>query len=344
MTSAGQALRWGVMGTGGIAAAFATDLALLPRAEIVAVGSRTSGSAAAFADKHAIERRHGSYRELAADPAVDAVYVATPHPFHHECAMLSIEAGKPTLVEKPFMLDAAQARSAIVAARQRQVFLMEAMWTRFLPHVVRVRELIAEGRLGRLQSLQADFCERFTPDPRHRAYAPELGGGALLDLGVYPVSFASMLFGRPTRVVALSQPAFTGVDAQTAVVLQHDGGELAVLLTAIAHRTGNTATIAGTAARIEIEGDFLAPSRFRLIGPDGVLETHDEPHRGRGLRHQAAEVASCLDASRVESLVMPLDETLAVMETLDEIRRQIRLVYPAEAHRAMVPAETAVLP
>lgn len=328
-------VRWGIVGTGGIAAAFATDLALLPStelpgAEIVAVGSRSTAAAQAFGERFGIARRHASYADLVADDEVEAVYVATPHPHHRECALAAIAAGKAVLVEKPFTLNAMEAREVVAAARARGTFLMEAMWSRFLPHMAAVRSVIAAGSIGDVRSLQADFCELFPPDPQHRAYAPELGGGALLDLGVYPVSLASMVFGRPTRIAALSQPAFTGVDAQTGVVLAHESGALAVLLSSFECTTGNTASISGSLGRIEIEGDFLAPSRFWLITPDGGRQLYDFPHEGRGLRHQALEVGRCLRAGETESSILPLDETLSIMETLDAIRAQIGLSYPSE--------------
>jgi len=327
-------LRWGIIGTGAIASAFATDLEFLPDAEIVSVGSRTSAGAEKFGNTHGIPRRYASYAELVADELVDAVYVATPHPLHHKCALLAIAAGKAVLVEKPFALNAEQASEVVAAAQARGTFAMEAMWTRFLPHIVRVRELIAAGRLGEVRSLQADFGEQFLPDPGHRAFAPQLGGGALLDLGIYPVSFASMLFGTPTHIAALSHPTFSHVDSQTAVLLMYREGQLAVLLTSLETVNGNTAHINGTKARIEIEGDFLAPTRFRLIEPDGRVEIYDQPHQGRGLRHQAAEVARCLRARLLESPIIPLGETLSIMQTLDEIRSHIGLVYPGEHDRA----------
>jgi predicted dehydrogenase len=330
--------RWGVIGTGGIAAAFLTDLAYLPSAQVVSVGSRSTASAQGFADRFGIENRYGSYEELVNAPEVDVVYVATPHPLHHMCAMLAIKAGKACLVEKPMTINLTEAASLVAAARAGGTFLMEAMWTRFLPHVVRIRELIAAGRLGEVRSFMADFGERVAEDPTNRAYAPELGGGALLDLGIYPLSFASMLFGAPTQVCAVSTPAFTGVDGQTSVILRYAQGQQALLFASLDARTPNGASINGTKGRIEIAGDFLAPSTFRLI-PEGsrtgeTIESYEVPHQGRGLRHQAAEVGRCLRAGLLESPVMPLDESLTIMTTLDEIRSQIGLVYPSDARPA----------
>lgn len=321
--------RWGVIGTGGIAAAFVRDLTLLPDASVVAVGSRKQESADEFAAEHSITRAYPSYGQLAADPDVDVVYVATPHPGHHDAAMLAIEAGKAVLVEKPFTMDARQAESLVAAARARGTFLMEAMWTRFVPHIVRVRELLAGNALGDLTTVLAEHGQWFEADPSHRLFAPELGGGALLDLGIYPVSFASMVLGSPTRVSAVSDPAFTGVDATTSVLLQYAGGAHGVVTTSLLSAGANRATIAGTEARIEIDRTWYSPTTFSLISRDGdLLERYDTPHDGRGLRHQAAEVGRALAEGRTESEIMPLDETVAIMRTLDEIRSQIGLTYP----------------
>ena len=323
-------LHWGVLGTGSIAAQFARDLVHLPAARIVAVGSRTQESADRFADAHDIEVRHASYADLVLEEQVDAVYVATPHPVHRECALLAIDAGKPVLVEKPFALNAIEAQEIVRAARDAGTFCMEAMWTRFLPYVVAIRELIAAGRLGELRSVRADFGELFPVDATHRAYAPELGGGALLDLGVYPVSFAMMLLGPPTDIKALHHEAPTGVDGQTVVVMRHENGALSQSSCSFEAKASNTASIHGALGRIEVDGDFYAHSAFRIITSDGDVEVVDIPHVGRGLRHQAAEVARCLAAGLTESPVLTLDDTLAVMETMDEVRRQIGLVYPGE--------------
>ena len=195
-------LRWGILGTGLIAGAFAADLVHTDSGEIAAVGSRRQARADAFGDRYGVPRRHASYEALVADPDVDVIYVATPHSFHHENALLALEAGKHVLVEKAFTMNAAQAVELVAVARERGLFLMEAMWTRFLPHVVEIRRLLAEGALGRVVTVMADHGQWFAFDPTSRLFAPELGGGALLDLGVYPVSFASMVLGEPTRIEA----------------------------------------------------------------------------------------------------------------------------------------------
>lgn len=320
--------RFGVVGTGGIARAMTRDIALLPDVDVVAVGSRTTESAERFATELVVPQAHGSYEALVKDPDVDAVYVATPHPGHHDAAMLAIEAGKAVLVEKPFTMDARQAESLVAAAGERGTFLMEAMWARFLPHMARVREVLAGGELGELVTVTADHGQWFAFDPRHRLFAPELGGGALLDLGVYVVSFASMVLGEPSHVTARSTPTSTGVDAQTSIVLDHPGGAQAVLSASLRAKSPCRATVVGTDGRLEIDTTFYSPTTFTVIPRDGDAWRFDEPHEGHGLRHEAAEVARCLAAGLTESPVMPLSETVAIMRTLDEVRRQIGLTYP----------------
>jgi predicted dehydrogenase len=325
-------IRWGIIATGGIARAFARDLTLLPDARLVAVGSRSAGTADAFADEFDVPNRHGSYQSLVEDPEVDAVYVSTPHPGHYDAAMRAIRAGKAVLVEKPFTIDADEAGELIAAARDGGTFLMEAMWTRFLPDMVRVREILREGTLGEIVSVTAEHGQWFELDPEFRLFKPELGGGALLDLGIYPVSFASLVLGTPRKVTAVSDPAFTGVDAQTSMIFQYDGGAHAVLTTTSYALTGNAAAINGTRARLELAGTFYRPTTFRVIGRDDVvLESYDTLAEGNGLRFQAAEVGRCLRAGLTESPLLPLDETLAIMRTMDEIRGQIGLTYPSGA-------------
>jgi predicted dehydrogenase len=321
-------VRFGVVGTGGIASSFTTDLQLLDDAVVSAVGSRSQASADRFGDAHGIARRHASYADLVDDPEVDVVYVATPHPGHHDAAMLAVAAGKAVLVEKPFTMDALAAAEVVEAARRQGVFAMEAMWTRFNPQMVRIRELLAAGTLGEVVTVSADHGQWFEADAEHRVFAPALGGGALLDLGIYPVSLASMVLGSPDVVTARSSKAFTGVDAQTSVILDYVGGAQSVLTTTLLARSQNRATIVGTQARVEVDAVWYQPSSLTVISRDEeVLERFDEPRTGNGLRHQVAEVVRCLRAGETESPVLPLDETLSIMRTMDEIRRQIGLTY-----------------
>ena len=317
-------MRWGILGTGGIAGAFAADLRLTDSAVVVAVGSRSQASADRFADEFGIANRHGSYESLVADLEVDVVYVATPHPMHRDNAILALRAGKHVLVEKPFTMNAAEARDVAGAARERGLFAMEAMWTRFLPHVAVIRDWLARGLLGEVVTVTADHGQWFAEDGGFRLFAPELGGGALLDLGVYPVSFASMVLGRPSRVVSMSDPAFTGVDAQTSMLFGYDSGAQAVLTCTLRAKSPTRAAIVGTDARIEVEGDFYAPAAVTLRPRKGDPIRVESVHEGRGLRHQADEVARRLAAGDVESPLMPLDETISIMETMDQVLAQAR--------------------
>ena len=317
-------VRWGILGTGGIASTFVTDLRLADSGVAVAVGSRSQGSADRFADKFAIANRHASYESLVADPDVDVIYVATPHPMHHDNAILALQAGKHVLVEKPFTMNAAEAREIVRVARERGLFAMEAMWTRFLPHVAIIRDWLARGVLGDVVTVTADHGQWFAEDAGFRLFAPELGGGALLDLGVYPVSFASMVLGTPSRIVSMSDPAFTGVDAQTSMLFGYDSGAQAVLTCTLRAKSPTRAAIVGSDARIEVEGDFYAPAAVTLVPRSGDPTRVASVHGGRGLRYEADEVARRLAAGDVESPLMPLDETISIMETMDKVLARAR--------------------
>jgi predicted dehydrogenase len=319
-----QPLRWGILGTGGIARTFVNDLAFTNDGVAVAVGSRSLATADTFGVEFNVPRRYGSYRELVQDDGVDAVYVATPHPMHFADASLALEHGKPVLVEKAFTMTGAEARDLVALARSRDLFLMEAMWTRFLPHIVTLRELISVGQLGEIVTVEADHGQWFSHDPTFRLFAPELGGGALLDLGVYPVSFSSMILGTPDRVVAMIEPAFTGVDGQTSMLFGFANGAQAVLNCTSSARTGTRACVSGTEARVEIEGDFYAPSSFSVISRKGERERVEFATKGRGLHYEAHEVARCLREGLKESPFMPLDESVSIMETMDRVLSFLR--------------------
>jgi predicted dehydrogenase len=331
MSSSGERpTRWGVLGTGAIAAAFTTDLQALEDAQLVAVASRTQRGADDFAGRFGIPRAYGDYRAMCDDDEVDVVYVATPHVAHHAATLTAIRCGKAVLVEKPFALNAIEAAEMVAEARSAGTFVMEAMWTRFLPHVQQIRGLIAGGRLGEVRSLVAELGAVAPPDRSHRLNNPELGGGALLDIGVYLVSFASMLFGNPVGVLASGHLGSSGVDTQTAIVLGYPDGAQAALLTSFESDNGNQAHINGSLARIELDGPFFMPAAFRVVGPGGAVESFPSTEPLHGLRHQAAEVRRCLRLGLTESPTMPADETVQIMATLDGIRRQIGLRYPGE--------------
>jgi predicted dehydrogenase len=314
-----EPIRWGIISTGGIARTFVNDLQYTDSGVAVAVGSRTRETAERFANDFDIPRRYGSYEELVEDPDVDAVYVGTPHPMHFENAKLALEAGKPVLVEKAFTMTAADAVALVELATEKNLFLMEAMWTRCLPHVAVVNELIAAGEIGEIIAVQADHGQYFPYDAESRWFNPDLGGGALLDLGVYPVSFASMLLGTPSKIVKLIEMAPSGVDRQVSMVFGYDNGAQAYLNTTADAKTPTTATISGTMARIEIDGDFYAPTSFSLITRAGEVRRYEFSTQGRGLHYEAAEAERCIRSGLLESPLMPLSETVSIMRTMESI-------------------------
>lgn len=325
-------LRWGILAPGNIASAFVSDLLTYTRQEVVACGSRTAERASAFAHRFGIERAHVGYEALLADADVDAVYVASPHSEHHAHALAAIAAGKHVLVEKAFTRNAAESREVVDAARAAGVTCMEAMWTRVLPRHDIVRQVLADGVLGPIETLAADHGQWFAFNPASRLFAPELAGGALLDLGVYPVSFSHFALGTPVGVHARGTLTETGVDRQMSAVLTYDSPAQAVVNTTLASRTPTTASISGPDARLELAGTFYGPGPVRLVTRDrDVIES--EP-RGLDadvrLGHEGAHFATLVAEGRRESPLLPLDETVAVMETLDELRRQVGVVYPGE--------------
>lgn len=325
-----EKLRWGILSTGNIAEQFAKGLAVLDDAELVAVGSRSQEAADAFGNKYNVPHRHPSYEALADDPEVDAIYVATPHTLHAQNTLLCLRAGKAVLCEKPFAINAVQAESMVREARERGVFLMEAMWTRYLPHIVRLRELIEQGTIGELRMLTANFGFRTEFNPATRLFDPKLGGGALLDVGIYPVSLASMLLGEPASVVSQAELGQTGVDEQSAFVFRYNGGQLALLSCAIRTTNVHEAIVYGTKGHIRINKPWWNLSSLTVAVDGQPEQTLSFDTVGNGYNYEAAEVAACLRADKTESATMPLDETLQLMRTMDSIRAQWGLRYPDE--------------
>lgn len=323
-------IRWGIVGTGRMADAFARCLKEVEDAELVAVGSRTGESAAAFAARHAARHAHADYASVADDAEVDVVYVATPHSLHHDNTLMSLQAGKAVLCEKPFAINANEAASMIEEARARGLFLMEAMWTRYVPAVVRLRELLTEGAIGEVQLMVAGGAYQPAPDPDFYLFRPELGGGVLLDAGVYLVSMASMIFGPPTNVMAAGTLGQQGIDEQEGILLEHETGGMATLYVSLRAQSAPDMTVLGTAGRIHLHPPIFAPRRLTLTRYDGTDETFELPFAAEGYQFQAEEVGACLRAGRLESTVMQLDETLGIMQTMDTIRDQLGLRYPME--------------
>ncbi len=321
-------LRWGILGAGGIAGRFAREVPALSAQQVVAVGSRDLARAEAFAQTHALARAHGSYAGLVTDPEVDVVYVATPHSHHHAHAIQALEAGKPVLVEKAFTRNAAEAREVFAVAERQGLFAMEAMWSRFLPHMVALRDLVVSGRLGEILAVHGDHGQRLPHVERLRE--PSLAGGALLDLGVYPISFIHSLLGRPGSVHAVGMLSELGVDVHEAVTLAY-GNAVGLATANMWARTRTAASVIGTEGRVDIDGVFYVPGRLSVTPADGEVWTwpDGEPAPG-GFQYQAAEVARRVSAGERESDVMPWASTVEVMEIMDEVRRQLGVVYPGE--------------
>jgi predicted dehydrogenase len=298
---------------------------------LVAVGSRSQANADAFGDEFNVPHRHASYAALADAPDIDVVYVATPHSLHRDNSLLCLQAGKAVLCEKPFAINAAEAEEVVAMAQERQLFLMEAMWTRFLPVLVKIRQLLADGAIGAVRIITADFgfCASF--NPQSRLFDPHLGGGALLDVGVYTISLASMVFGSPpSRISSMAHLGQTGVDEQAAMILGYDQGQLAVLTTAIRTNTPQEATLNGTAGQIRIHAPWWKPDALTLSVQGQEDQVVHLPLEGNGYNYEAVEAMNCLRSGRAESDAMPLDETLAIMKTMDQIRAQWGLRYPME--------------
>ncbi len=321
--------RWGILGTGGIARAFSEDLALLEGHSVSAVGSRTLNSAQEFAAKFPGAIAYGSYEELVRSD-VDAIYVATPHPMHRDNAMLAMRAGKPVLCEKAFTINGLEARELTEYANTHRIALMEAMWTRFLPHIQAIKELIRTDVLGEITHLVADHGQYIPYERAARLWEPELGGGALLDLGIYPLTLADLVLGTPVSIHAAATLTEKKVDLNTAVLLKYANGAHSLLSCTMASRGSITATIAGVKARIEINGSFYAPTSFRLITRDGEITEYPKIYQGNGLREEAAEFARVVRAGEIESPLMPHAKSVEMMELMDEIRSQIGVRYPGE--------------
>jgi len=326
-----EPIRWGILGTGNIAGSFATGLQSVEDAQLVAVGSRTKGTADVFGDRFNIARRHASYDALAGDKEVDAIYVATPHSYHKENSILCLEAGKAVLCEKPFAINIGEAEKIVACARERGIFLMEAMWTRFLPALVQVRQWLSDGAIGEVRMLAADFGFRANVNPDGRLFNPSLGGGGLLDVGIYPVSLASLVFAeQPSRISGLADIGDTGVDEQGAMVLGYDSGQIAILYCAVRTNTPMEATIMGTEGSIRIESPFWKAASATLSVNGKDLVRTELPFEGNGYNYEAADVGRCLRAGLLENETMPLEETLGIMRTLDSIRAHWGLRYPAD--------------
>ena len=316
-------IRWGIIGTGGIANAAANALKLVVGAEVYAVGSRAQETADAFAAKYRIPNAYGSYRQLLDDENVDAVYIATPHPQHKDVALAAIERGKAIVVEKSFAATYEGAREIVDAAREKGVFAMEAMWTRFLPAIQAAKEVIAWGRIGEVRSVQGDFVTYFEYDPEHRLFAPDLGGSSLLDLGVYPISIAHFFLGGIKDVHCSARLAPTGVDSAAAMTLVHEGGGLSSLSCGADSHGPNRFVISGTNGWIDVAPQFHMTNQITINRTGQLPRIIEAKPTGVGYAHQFAEAQRLILAGEKETSTMPLSETLEIMDVLQTCLDQV---------------------
>ncbi|MBN9389954.1 MAG: Gfo/Idh/MocA family oxidoreductase [Chloroflexi bacterium] len=322
-------IRWGILSTGGIAKVVTEAIQFLDDAEVVAVGSRTAEAAEEFGARFNIPHRHASYEALANDPDVDAIYIATPHNLHKENALLSLAGGKAVLLEKPFTVNAREAAEVIDFAREKNLFVMEAMWSRFIPLMGKLREMLAAGVIGDIRMFHADCSIRIPYNPKSRMFDLDLAGGALLDSGIYPFSMASMVMGKPESVVSQAFIGESGADEQAAAVLKYSEGRLSILSTAIRTAGPQEMLIRGTEGYIRIAG-WQRATKLTITRPGQPDEVVEMGYEGNGKNYQVAEVMRCMRAGLIESPVMPLSETLDIMSTLDAVRAPWGLKYPGE--------------
>lgn len=330
-----KTINWGIIGSGGIANKFAESAAVLDNVKVIAAASRTPGKAETFAEKHSIENYYSDYADLLKNDDVDAVYVATTHNFHYENVKQVLEANKPVLCEKPFTVNAREMKSLIALAERKRLFMMEAMWTRFLPAVEQVRNWLAEDIIGTVKQIRATFGFLFPFDPDHRLYNLDLAGGAVLDAGIYPLSFANMVMKQPpTEIRALGEVGSTGVDEQSSYLLKYESGCLALLNSTVHAPVVSGAEVIGTKGRITIPKEFLNAQEvwLELNDQEPVQKKFPFPNN-TGFKFEIEAASESIRNGLLENEIMPLTDTLQLMETIDEIKNQLGLIYSNDKHQ-----------
>lgn len=318
---------WGILGTGRIAGEMAEALLLVPQSKLYAVGSRKLDTARDFADKYHVEKYFGSYEALVNDPEVDIIYVATPHNLHYENTIMSLDRGKHVLCEKPFAVNGREVRGMIAKAKEKNCFLMEALWSRFLPNIIRAKEIVDSGRIGKIKLLKADFGLNIPFNPNHRLYNKQLIGGSLLDLGIYPLFLALLLLGKPKSIKTMAGFGATGVDYNCSFTLGYDNDTLAVMHSSLIAQTDVKAFVYGEKGTLVFEPRWFTPVGFHVHEPDGSIEHQSFNFKGNGYNYEATEVIQCLEQGKIQSDIMSWDQSLLIIDTLDAIRKEIGLVY-----------------
>jgi predicted dehydrogenase len=320
-------INWGILGLGGIAEKFAQALATVPNAKLYAVGSRSAEKAKKFAKKYNAQNSYGSYEELAAAPSVDVIYVATPHILHCENTLMCIKNGKAVLCEKPFAMNSKEVLQMVSLAKEKNIFLMEALWTRFLPTITKTLELIASGVIGDIIQVKSDFGVKAPYDPDKRLFNKELGGGSLLDIGIYPVFIALLLLGEPDKISAEAKIGKTGVDESFSAVLKYKNGELATIFSTFLASTPVETDIYGTKGYIRINRMWHIPTYLTLVMNDGHSEDIKFKYKSNGYDYEAEEVTNCLLNGQKESSIMTLDFSIKLIGLLDNLRKVCNIKY-----------------
>jgi predicted dehydrogenase len=331
-----KTIRWGILGAGRIARKFASDLKLVEDAELIAVGSRSQQSADEFSNEFPVKYSHDTYEALVQNPEVDVIYIATPHNLHYENTLLCLQHGKAVLCEKPFAMNARQAVEMISMAREKKVFLMEALWTKFHPHYIKMQEMIGQGQLGEIKAVLINFGFKPMPPIPARLFDPELGGGTVMDIGIYNVFIAMSILGQPDYIDAVMTAASTGVDEQCAILFRYKNGALAQLFSTFSSNLATEADICGTEGRIRLTSRFYEPSATiefykERVDSKEIIPVAKEP--GFGYQYEARHVNDCLHKGLTESSVVTFADTILLMETLDKIRAIAGIYYPADEFR-----------
>ncbi len=328
-----KTIRWGILGTGRIARKFASDLRLVEDAELIAIGSRSQQSANEFSEEFPVKYIHNTYEALVQNPEIDVIYIATPHNLHYENTLLCLQHGKAVLCEKPFAMNARQAVEMISMAREKKVFLMDALWTKFHPHYIKMQEMIGQGLLGEIKSILINFGFKPMPPIPARLFDPALGGGTVMDIGIYNVFMAMSILGNPDYIDAVMTAASTGVDEQCAILFRYKNGALAQLFSTFSSNLATEADICGTEGRIRLTSRFYEPSATIEFYKDRVDSKEIIPvpkERGSGYQYEARHVNDCLRKGLTESPVVTFADTILLMETLDKIRATAGIYYPAD--------------
>lgn len=326
-------VRWGILGTGMIARKMAEGLSVVPGAALTAVASRSKEKAAEFSREYGVAAAYGSYEQLAVDPGVDVVYVATPHPYHCENSLLCMRNGKAVLCEKPFAMNEREVLRMIAGAKESGVFLMEAFWTRFHPSIRRVLELVRSGAIGEVRHIDSDFGVFNVFDPEHRAFNKKLGGGSLLDIGIYPVFLTLLLWGEPDRITCVPKMGTTGVDESLALIYGYNDGRIATLYSSFIVNSTVETHICGTEGRIKLPRMWFCPVPVELTRGENPVETITFDFVGNGYNYEAEEVTRCVREGKKESDILPLDFSLRLIRLLDRTRKEMGLVYDADVDK-----------